>query len=115
MGCNCRSAGNTYIPTTNRANPRVAAETLCQQIAKAKTALPIKVTASGEILLPSATMPAHATLSAQGCRGTDTERILSIELKLTSLFNNATVKKEFLTRLGPNPTVGSTEALLKVF
>jgi hypothetical protein len=114
MGCNCRGS-NSYIPTINRVASRQSGDTLCQQIAKAQGNLPIKVTTSGGILVPTATMPAHATLSVLGCKHTQAEKILNLELSLTALFTDNSTKVAFLGRLGANPTVGSVDALLKVF
>jgi len=114
MGCNCRGA-NSYTPTINRVASRQSGDTLCQQIAKAQGNLPIKVTTAGGILIPTATMPAHSTLSALGCKHLQAEKILNLELSLTALFTDSSAKVDFLSRLGTNPTVGSVDALLKVF
>lgn len=84
-------------------------------MARAQLTLPVKVNDAGAIILPTATMPAHTTLSTHGCKGPYAEKILDLELQLTVLFGDAAKRRDFLKRLGANPTLGSVDALLKVF
>lgn len=112
MGCNCRGGG-TYSSTSNRPT-KPAIEGLCQKIGKEQLGLPIKVSSTGGLLLPSMSLPAHMSLSTNRCTGAYVEKILTAELTLSAAFNNNEWKTEFLSRLGANPTLGSIEALIKV-
>lgn len=112
MGCNCRGK-NAYSPTINRTTTSPI-DGLCQKINRDQLNITIKVIASGGLVLPTTTLPAHSSISANRCTGIYAERILNAEMKLSSAFNNILWKTEFLQRLGENPTLGSIEALIKV-
>ena len=111
MGCNCRG-GSSYIPTINR-TPSQPQESLCQKINKAQLSLSIGITATGGLILPTTSLPAHSSLSASSCTGMYAERILTAELSITAAFHDPIWKTLFLQKLGPNATLGSIEALLK--
>lgn len=111
MGCNCRG-NNAYIPTINRSNS--AGTNICGIINKAQLNLPLNIDPSGGLVLPTASLPAHSTLSAQRCTGLYAERILAAELTITAKYTNPEWKALFLSKIGNSPTLGSIEALLKV-
>ena len=111
MGCNCRG-GSSYVPTINR-TPSQPQESLCQKINKAQLSLPIGISPTGGLILPTTSLPAHSSLSANKCTGMYAERILTAELAIISAFSDPIWKTLFLQKLGPNATLGSIEALLK--
>ena len=110
MGCNCR--GKTTAKQINRTSQQRGKNNLCQQITREKNDLHVVITQSGEIILPTTKLPAHSSLGALQCKGPAAEKILKIELELTSLFSDTENKEKFLKTLGAKPTLGMVEALL---
>lgn len=84
MSC-CRANG--LLKRVDR-SPTGEAITICQQIAKLGNALPLVVSAAGELIIAPNLNPnkmsANVLFRTFGCRGLHIQRILQLELQLVS-------------------------------